>query len=166
MSKIAPMNLSNIIVKPTPDNSFSDVGLSSLAPPKPNVRVLGIPVNKRETHVNRSDSFQSKLIRFIRADEYKTYDTVWSKVLIVTGALTGIMTILFIVFVLINYGATNMYVSDSLLTEEFIEKNSDFNTLNVVSKANAYIGGCLASISFAATCAQFYYVYKHNDFRR
>jgi hypothetical protein len=156
MPKIAPMNLSNIIVKPASVNSFSDVSLPA-PPPRSNVRVLGLPVNKRETHVNRSDSFQSKLIRFIRADEYKTYDTVWSKILILTGALTGIMTILFIVFV--------MYVSDSLITEEFVKKNSEFNTLNIVSKVNAYVGGCLATVSFAATCAQFYYVYKHNDFR-
>jgi hypothetical protein len=175
MSKIMPVFSSNnessftsIAVQPNSLTSQIDSSKMENIIKPANVKLFNlIPINKRESHVNRSPSFSSKAIRFIKADEYTTYDTKFSKTLIMTSILTMIMTAILFIFILVNISkkTTSVYVLDDLLTDEFKEKNKELNTLNTVSKVNQISSIVLGSITFVATVAQFFYVYQHNDFK-
>lgn len=155
------------MTKILPDISDYDNKMSEIEKPS-NVKLLGIiPVNKRESHVQRSNSIVSKAIRFIKADEYTTYDTPYSKALIVISILNMIMLAILFIFILINWNKKNssIYVLDSLNTDEFKEKNKELDTLNIVSKVNQYSSLVIGFATFGCSIAQFYYVFKHNDFK-
>lgn len=169
MSKIQPVSSStkfnSIIVQPASDK-YINTKISEEIKPS-NVKVLGIPINKRESHIQRSNSNVSKLIRFIKADEYTTYDTKFSKALIIISILNMIMLAILFIFILANMDkkSSSMYVLDSLVTDEFKEKNKELDGLNVVSKVSQYTSVIIGSITLVCSVAQFYYVYKHNDFK-
>lgn len=169
MSKIVPVDSStyfnSVIVKPSSVGSLNNK-IQETAKPS-NVTIMKIPINKRMTHVNRSDSNVSKLIRFIKADEYTTYDTGFSKALIITSIINMIMLAILFIFILLNLkkNASSMYVAGDLMTDEFKEKNKELDTLNIVSKVSQYSSIAIGSVTFVCSVAQFYYVYKHNDFK-
>ena len=78
-----------------------------------------------------------------------------------------IMLAILFIFILINMNknAYSLYVKGELLTDNFKEKNKDLDTLNIVSKVNQYSSIVIGSVTFFCSVAQFYYVYKHNDFK-
>lgn len=172
MSKIYPSTYFNneksftsIAVQP---NSMQNSQKTEDVAKPSNVKLFNIiPVNKRESHVNRSNSFSSKAIRYFKADEYTTYDTKFSKALIMISILNMIMLAILLIFILINVTKKpiNMYVLDDLITDDFKEKNKDLNALNIVSKVNQWSSIAIGSATFVCSIAQFYYVYQHNDFK-
>jgi len=172
MNKISPSGFSSIVVRPQSSNSVANSNRTisfKESAQRPVVKLFNkIPINKRETHVNRSDSFQSKLIRFINTDEYKTYDTKYSKTLIVTSVISSVMTLFLSIYVLYYFskGISQVYILDEIYDSSLRKKNEDIAPLNVVSKVNTYVTGVMGLVSLVASVLQFRYVYKHNDFRK
>lgn len=152
-------------------SSAPNVGSSSLSNNRtasaPNARVGIIPINDRMSRIERSDSFKSKLVRLVNAKEYKTFDTIYSKALIVLAILNLIMIIVFFSFYMLSSApsTTNLYVKNDLITDEFKEKNKEMDTMNAVNKANTIISGIIGVSSLLASIGQFIYVYRHQDFR-
>lgn len=141
----------------------------SIVQKKPDVKVFGIPLNKRETHVSRSDSMQSKMIRFVRSNRYMNYETKWSKVMIICSVITGLLCVIYF-FTTIYYMATvqdysSIYIKDELLTPDIEEKNKDLDFLNNLSLVNTFISGAVGAVSLGAAVMQFKYTFSHNDFR-
>jgi len=172
MNRVSPLftkdeiKMDSIAVRPV---SSSRIQTSeTVAPVTNNFRLFNkIPVNRRETHVNRSNSITSKGLRFLNSDKYTTYDTKWSRTVLLCACLNMIMIIIFMIYYFIDMkkDKSNMYVKKELITEDFKKNNSELDSLNLVNTINSYVTGVLGGISILATIGQFYYVYKNNDFR-
>ena len=152
------------------DNESNSISLAENAEKKPDVKVFGIPVNKRETHVGRSDSFQSKFIRFLRADQYVEYETKWSKLMIACSAITGLLALLMFIIYMYYYfttdnGFSSRYILDSSISEEIKEKNKSLNTFNKMSDVVSWMSILVGFVSLVASVKQWKTVFDRNSFR-
>jgi hypothetical protein len=171
MNRISPLfakdevKMDSISVRPA---TASVVPIIQNNPKTNNFKLFNkIPINRRETHVNRSNSITSKGLRFLQSDSYTTYDTKWSKTVLLCACINMAMFLIFIVFYFIDVkkSKSNLYVKEELITEEFKKNNSELDNLNTVNTINSFITGIVGTISILATAGQFYYVYSRNDFR-
>ena len=120
-----------------------------------------VNVGRRETHINRSDSFISKTIRFAKADEYIYVSTNWDRFLIFNTIVTTILAlILFIWSMTYKLEITQKYVYNDLTKD-----NADLHYLNVINTAFTYVRVGLGFAAFIASIAQLYNLYKVNSFR-
>lgn len=181
MNKIAPTNesptlrdIKTIIVKPVVtnersrnDSSFGSIGLEEIK--RPDAKVFGIPIKKRETHINRSDSFQSKFIRYARADTYTTYDTKWSRIMIGCSVFSGILAIAMFVMVIYYYFSvdsySSMYVLDTVMDKDTLEKNKSLNGLNIAGKIISWSGMVIGAVSLIASVCHWKTIFDKNSFR-
>ncbi len=177
MNRVAPIfnradtiKMDSIAVRPVTPVASS---IPSMKSPRQsfaeNFKLFGkIPVNMRKSEVMRRDSLFPKTLRFLNSNEYTTYDTIYSKSVIVLAVINAVLLLTFFIFFAIYYskhGAVSVYVKKELITDEFKEKNKELDTMNTVSFVNTIIGATIGSLTFLATVLQFRYVFKKNDFR-
>lgn len=174
MNRITPLNnsdnsvnMQSVSVMPASTTSFN-----SKQPRKSFVETFRlfnkIPTNMKKAEVMQSDNFLPKFFRFLNANEYTTYDTKYSKTVIVLAVMNAVLLLTFLVFVLYYYSqhcATNIYIKKELLTEELKEKNKELDSFNNMNLANTIISGGIGGMTFVLTVLQFLYVFNKNDFR-
>lgn len=175
MARIAPVSntrdtgvsMQSIAVMPNSASSFNarQPRKSFMEP----FKLFGkIPTNMKKAEVMSSNNFLPKFLRFLNADEYTTYDTKYSKTVIILAVMNAILLLTFFTFVIYYYSkhsATNIYVKKELITDEFKEKNKELDSLNDMNLANTILSCIIGGSTFLATILQFFYVFNRNDFK-
>lgn len=121
-------------------------------------------VGRRTEHINRSDSFVSKAIRFVRADEYTYVASNYDRFIIVLNIASFILGIMTLVWFVTIWAKNGKRPSSSFMfgIPEKESKLDMFNTFNTVSSV---IKGCITLLAFIASIMQLRIIFKHNDFR-
>lgn len=183
MSRIAPEeSFSGIItrqptkviqVKPRPGNSdptVSKIQMMSQSVPDANtwdivkqkgrrVAQLGRPTMR----VERSNSFVSKFIRFLRTDEYKFVSSTWDRVLVaisVVSFILGVMAFIWYAVVIVKAG---WKVPETNITWKDGTKEGLYG-LNMFSSVASIVRASLALVGAVAAYKQLQIIFKHNDF--
>ncbi len=117
----------------------------------------------KEIRRKESDS-PSKIRRFVESNSYIQYDTKWSRLLIFLTVVKIALAVAFLIFYVRNCNAVGVYVHKDAITEEFKQKNNQFNELNTFQTVDKYATLLLGGCTVVATGLQFIYMYKRNTF--
>lgn len=118
-------------------------------------------LGRRETHVDRSDSFISKGIRFLKADEYTYVSTNYDKFLIINTIIVTIIALISFIWV-ISYGTK---IKQVYIYTDTSGNNDDLKKINLFSTITFWIKVVLGGAACIASYYQIKTIYKANTFR-
>jgi hypothetical protein len=122
-------------------------------------------VGRRTEHINRSDSFVSKAIRFVRADEYTYVASNYDRFIIVLNIASFILGIMTLVW-FVTLWAKNGKRPYSSFVFGIPEKESKLDGFNMFNTVSTFIKGAITVFAFVASIMQLRIIFKHNDFRK
>lgn len=128
-------------------------------------------VGRDTMHINRSDTFVSKALRFARADEYTYVASNYDRLSILVNFMTfavSIVLFIWIVVVWIEHGElpSASYSFGSDVDPAKAKLNSSINGLNNFYTAQSYAKILLTVLGTYASYKQLKIIFKYNDFKK
>ncbi len=123
------------------------------------VAQLGRPTMR----VERSNSFVSKFIRFLRTDEYKFVSSTWDRVLVVISVMSFVLGLIALIWYAVVIANAGWKVPETNITWKDGSKEGLYG-LNMFSSISSIIKAAMALVGALAAYKQLQIIFKHNDF--